>query len=79
MENAPFKVGDKVTTGYSPVHKSTVRTVISVIKSEYFSSGWAVCADAGDPCPCCGSRKGSAIKGHDGYGIDSGWFEKVEK
>lgn len=76
---APFKVGDRVTTKFHPEQKNIIRNVVSVTEYSGYKSGWAVSVDGGDPCPCCGSRKGSAIKGHDGHGADSGWFKKVEQ
>lgn len=74
----PFNVGDKVTTNYYPNQEKIVRAVLEIYKDSDCESGWRVLADGGEPCACCKRPFGNEIGGRHGYGVDSGWFKKVE-
>jgi hypothetical protein len=72
MKKAPFKIGDKVTTSFLEHEEGLVRTVIGISQSSTSESGWAIVADGGEPCPCCG-RIGTETRW-----IDTGWFKLCE-
>jgi len=78
--DAPFAIGDRVTTEFIHEHSDVVRTVTEVeaynpiVNLGPPSSGWIIAADAGEPCPTCGKAPSQEIPV-----IDSGWFQKVEE
>ena len=63
MSFQPFRVGDKVTSMWDPVHGDLIRTVTDVRENANFQSGWAVSADDGEEP----STKRIVL-------IDSSWF-----
>ena len=75
---APFKVGDLVTTTYRPDDAKVVRRVTRVEGDADCASTWRVWADGGDPCPCC-NRAYRPVTGFEDGGIDSGWFDPVNR
>ena len=73
-QEPPFKVGDRVTTYYNKNAGHIVRTVTKVEKSNRHASGWAVSADAGEPCQECKRCYTDVI-----WAVDSDWFKKVKE
>lgn len=71
--NAPFHVGDKVTSAYRGA-EHVVRTVTAVRRGSS-QSGWIVSADdGGGSCPACHRQLGRALTD-----LDSEWFRLVAK
>lgn len=73
-QEPPFKAGDRVTTDYNKGAGHIVRTVTKVDESNKHASGWAVSADAGEPCQECGRHYTDVI-----WAVDSYWFKKVKE
>lgn len=48
MNDAPFEVGDTVTSPWDPAHGDLIRTVTAVVPNEDYVSGWVVSADNGN-------------------------------
>jgi hypothetical protein len=63
MDDAPFKVGDHVTSPWDPIQGDLIRTVTDVRRNNDFSSGWAISTDNG------GFAETKPI-----ITIDSSWF-----
>ena len=74
MNTPPFEVGDRVTSDYYVDARYIIRVVTKVAPLKGYASGWAVSADAGEPCLQCGRYYTDAM-----FFIDSGWFKKVEE
>lgn len=74
MKKKPFKVGDRVTTGFDPYARDVVRRVTSVLRIAGYESGWAVSADGGEVCSACGRRGGTPVEN-----LDSTWFKLARR
>jgi hypothetical protein len=74
MKKKPFKIGDRVTTGFDPYARDVVRRVTSVLRIAGYESGWAVSADGGEVCSACGRRGGVPLKN-----LDSTWFKLARR
>jgi hypothetical protein len=83
--DAPFKVGDKVTSKYydsgdPPDESDFVRTVVGVAPGDQYMSGWGIHADGGNPCPTCGHLMGRHVPPQWGEAeryADTSWFKKA--
>lgn len=73
---APFKVGDRVTSGYSNFGRSkhVVRRVTKIKRDATFGSGFVASADDGGCCETCRRPFAEPI-----VSIDAAWFTKVKK
>lgn len=67
MNEAPFKVGDKVTTNFHESGKRVVRVVRKIRREKYCQSGWLVLLFTPDEHVTPITRL-----------LDSDWLRKVE-
>lgn len=70
MEVKDFKVGMKVTSSFRRAESDVIRTLTMFKEDNTTGSGFRASADGGEPCECCGLKKGSEIN----Y-VDGGWFK----
>ena len=73
LKEAPFKVGDKVTTKYDLSMASLVRTVSYVAQDNCCQTGWMINVER-IKCEHCNHCIPPFMPG----GIDSNWFRKVD-